>query len=240
MTSVLEGAVRRYLGCLEPGLATQADVVAVLAGGSQLMHVRRGETVCAAGKRRTGCYWLASGKVKLALLGGDGAERVMDVALPGASFGEVGLWADATDSLCAESLEDSDLLFIARSAIDDAFERSAAFARALMRRVCAQGVRLLHDVEACCLMSAGERVERYLVDKAQPSARFGNHAEVQLPASKSVVASSLNLSPETFSRELHRLASDQLVTIDRRTIHVHDIGALRHRRQGRSVARGAV
>lgn len=240
MTGALEGAVRRYLGCLEPALATQADVVAALAGGSQLMHVRRGETVCAAGMRRTGCYWLASGKVKLALLGGDGAERVMDVALPGASFGEVGLWSDATDSLCAESLEDSDLLFIARSAIDDAFERSAAFARALMRRVCAQGMRLLHDVEACCLMSAGERVERYLVEKAQLSARFGNHAEVQLPASKSVVASSLNLSPETFSRELHRLASDQLVTIDRRTIHVHDIGALRHRRQGRSAARRAV
>jgi len=233
MTGALEGAVRRYLSCLDPALVTEPNVAALLGSGSQLVHARRGETICAAGRRRTGCYWLVAGKVKLALLGGDGAERVMDVALPGASFGEVGLWVDATDSLCAEALADSDLLFIARSVIDEAFDRSAVFARALMRRVCAQGMRLLHDVEACSLMTAGERVERYLVEKAQPSARFGNHAEVQLPASKSVVASSLNLSPETFSRELHRLVSDRLVTIDRRTIHVHDIGALQRRRQGR-------
>jgi CRP-like cAMP-binding protein len=233
MTGALDGAVRRYLGCLEATLVTEPGLAQLLGAGSQLMHARRGETICAAGKRRAGCYWLVSGKVKLALLGGDGAERVMDVALPGASFGEVALWSDATDSLCAEALADSDLLFVARSVVNQAFEQYPAFARALMRRVCAQGMRLLDDVEACCLLSAGERVERYLIEKAQPTGRFGNHAEVQLPASKSVVASSLNLSPETFSRELHRLASDRLVTIDRRTIHVHDIDALRRRRLGR-------
>ena len=95
-----------------------------------------------------------------------------------------------------------------------------------MDRMCAQSARLLEDLEGCCLLSAGERVERYLIRNVRRCERFVNKGQVQLPACKSLVASSLNLSAETFSRELHRLAAERLVTIDRRTIHVHDIEAL--------------
>jgi CRP-like cAMP-binding protein len=100
-----------------------------------------------------------------------------------------------------------------------------------MGRICAQSARLLEDLEGCCLLSAGERVERYLFQNVRRCERFLNKGQVQLPACKALVASSLNLSAETFSRELHRLAAERLVTIDRRTIHLHDIGALEHRRR---------
>jgi CRP-like cAMP-binding protein len=241
MSGAVSGAVGRYLAWLRPGLEADATLVATVGAGSQVLHVGRGEAVCATGVHRKGCYWLLGGKVKIALLGRDGAERVMDVVLPGGGFGETTLWTERLDNLCAEALVDSELLFVGGGAINAALERSAAFARALMERMCAQSARLLEDLEGCCLLSAGERVERYLMQNARRCERFPNKGQVQLPACKAVVASSLHLSAETFSRELHRLAGDRLVTIDRRTIHLHDIAALeRRQRPRRSAARAAV
>ncbi len=235
MAGTVPEAVRRYLSGLDCQLVGEAGLVSLLAAGSQVLRTRRGETVCAAGAERRGCFMLVSGKVKLALLAQDGAERVLDVVVPEATFGEAMLWSERRDNLCAEALSDSELLFMGKVAIGNAFDRNPAFARALMRRVSAQSLRLLEDLEASCLLTAGERVERYLARNARRSQRIGAHGEVQLPASKSIVASSLNLSAETFSRELHRLASDALITIDRRTIHVHDIDALA--RSGAAVRR---
>jgi len=241
MSGAVSSAVGLYLSWLDADLCADATLVAAVGAGSQVLRVGRSETVCAAGAHRKGCYWLLAGKVKIALLGRDGGERVMDVVLPGTGFGETTLWSDGLDNLCAEALVDSELLFVGCAAVNAAVERSAAFARALMRRMCTQSARLLEDLEGCCLLSASERVERYLIQNARRSERFGNHGEVQLPACKSVVASSLNLSAETFSRELHRLAGERLLTIDRRTIYLHDIGALeRQRRAGRGLREAAV
>ncbi len=229
MAGTVAEAVRCYLSGLDGQLAGEPGLVSLLGAGSQIVRTRRGETICAAGAERRGCFMLIAGKVKLALLAQDGAERVLDVIVPQATFGEAMLWSDRRDHLCAEALSDSELLLVGRVAIGNAFDRHPAFARALMRRVCAQSQQILEDLEASCLLTAGERVERYLTRNARRSQRIGAHGEVQLPASKSVVASSLNLSAETFSRELHRLAADALITIDRRTIHVHDIDALAQR-----------
>jgi CRP-like cAMP-binding protein len=231
MSGAITGAVGRYLSWLHPGLDSDATLVAAVSAGSQVLRVGRGESICAAGSHRKGCYWLLGGKVKIALLARDGGERVMDVVLPGGGFVETTLWAERLDNLCAEALVDSELLFIGCSAISAGLERSAAFARALMARMCSQSARLLEDLEGCCQLTAGERVERYLVQHVRRCERFLNKGQVQLPACKALVASSLNLSAETFSRELHRLAAERLVTIDRRTIHLHDIDALERRRR---------
>jgi len=241
MSGAVAAAVQSYLSWLDEDLPRDATLVAAIGAGSQVVRVGRGDTLCAGGGHRRGCYWVLGGKLKIALLGRDGGERVMDVVLPGAGFGESTVWSETVDNLCVEALADSELLFVGCAAINGAIERSTGFARALIHRICAQSARLLEDLEGCCLLSAAERVGRYLVQSVRRCERFANQGQVQLPACKSVVASSLNLSAETFSRELHRLAGERLVTIDRRTIHLHDIAALEGRqRPRRSDARAAV
>jgi CRP-like cAMP-binding protein len=88
-------------------------------------------------------------------------------------------------------------------------------------------MRLVHDLEACCLMSARQRLIDFLIKEARP--RVGSHhdATLALPASKAVVASSLNLTPETFSRELHDLARRGLVQVERRTVEIPALDRLR-------------
>jgi len=65
MSGALAGAVGRYLSSLHPGLGADATLVAAVGTGSQVLRVSRGESVCAAGTHRRGCYWLLAGKVKI-------------------------------------------------------------------------------------------------------------------------------------------------------------------------------
>jgi CRP-like cAMP-binding protein len=66
-----------------------------------------------------------------------------------------------------------------------------------------------------------------LVKESEGGDRTGDRAQVVLPVSKAVVASSLNLTPETFSRELHELARQGLIQVDRRTVHIPSLNQLR-------------
>jgi Mn-dependent DtxR family transcriptional regulator len=52
---------------------------------------------------------------------------------------------------------------------------------------------------------------------------------VVLPATKQVLASRLNLTPETFSRVLRGLSADGLITVDGRRITLHDVPRLADR-----------
>jgi CRP-like cAMP-binding protein len=50
---------------------------------------------------------------------------------------------------------------------------------------------------------------------------------VPLPASKALIASRLNLTPETFSRVLHDLQQRDLIAVDGRTICLLDRAGMR-------------
>jgi CRP-like cAMP-binding protein len=52
-------------------------------------------------------------------------------------------------------------------------------------------------------------------------------AELALPTSKQVIASRLNLTPETLSRILHELAEAQLIRVHGRQITIIDLARLR-------------
>jgi CRP-like cAMP-binding protein len=51
--------------------------------------------------------------------------------------------------------------------------------------------------------------------------------EFRLEVSKTVLASRLNLTPEHFSRILHDLSAQQLITVNGRDITIHDMRRLR-------------
>jgi CRP/FNR family transcriptional regulator, dissimilatory nitrate respiration regulator len=86
--------------------------------------------------------------------------------------------------------------------------------------------RLVRDLEACCLMSARQRLTEFLVKEGRSRAETCDRVVVVLPAAKAVIASSLNISAETFSRELRELADRDLVEIDRRAILIPSLDRL--------------
>jgi CRP/FNR family transcriptional regulator, dissimilatory nitrate respiration regulator len=67
----------------------------------------------------------------------------------------------------------------------------------------------------------------YLLQHAPDDDDASNRVEIKLPTSKHVLASRLNLTPETFSRILHELSSSGLIEVQGRNITVPDLRRLR-------------
>lgn len=191
-----------------------------LAGGCQLRTAEKGRVVCRKGHGLDGLFHLVTGRVKLAVLSEEGTERVLDIVLPGSSFGEASAFLDQPLATYAEALADSELLFVSRSRLREAVDRWSEVAHCVLRTLAARVHRLTEDLEACCLHSASRRVAEFLLREAHASPPTQGAPEVVLPAAKSVIASSLHLTPETFSRELHGLARDGVIAIQSRRIRI--------------------
>jgi CRP-like cAMP-binding protein len=198
-----------------------------IAGGCHTRTARRGKVLCKKGEPLTGFFVLVGGRVKLSILSVDGAERVLDVVLPGRTFGEAAAFLDQPCPLHAEALVDSHLVFVDRARVREAIARWPEVAYLMLSIVSKRAQQLVADLEACCLHSAAQRVAGLLLRDAVSDPLELDSARVSLPAAKTVIASSLNLSAETFSRELHALAHQGFIEVTRREIRIPSLQRLR-------------
>jgi len=82
-------------------------------------------------------------------------------------------------------------------------------------------------VESYSLRSSAQRVIGYLLQHCPPENDCQGTLELTLPTSKQVIASRLNLTPETLSRILHDLTQAKLIEVHGRNIKVPDLRRLR-------------
>lgn len=191
-----------------------------IAAHASKSRVERGEVVIKRGQQLTGFYGVLAGSLKLYLLSCDGQERVVRLFEPNDSFGEAIMFNDIPSPVFVEALKRSELVFFPREIILPVFSKRVDFAFAMVQGLSRMLRELLSDLECCCLQNARQRVIRYLCNLKPSDPRITD--EVELPASKATVASTLNLSAETFSRELHALEHQSLIRISRRVIHLND------------------
>jgi CRP-like cAMP-binding protein len=198
-----------------------------IAGGCHTRTGSRGRVLCERGQILDGFHVLVSGRVKLSLLSADGAERVLDIVLPGRTFGEAAAFLDQPCPLHAEALTDVRLVFVELRRVRAAIDLWPQFAHLMLAIVAQRCQRLTMDLERCCLHSAAQRVTAMVLQEARSDPKHPDRAALELPAAKNLIASSLSLSAETFSRELHGLARRGLVQVCRRTIQVPSLQRLR-------------
>ena len=200
--------------------------IQMLAREAKFNRMDRGQAIFQSGSLKTGLFLVKSGQVKLSILSASGAERVIDVVSSGGTFGESILFSKQKTRLNAEMLSHGELIEIPRVAVEKAVKNCPSLAAAMLHYLSSNICRLLGELENCCLRSAGERVVDYLLMLAREQAdETGDH--LRLPASKGVVASLLDITPETFSRELNRLMSRGLIEVSRNHIRILDPEAMR-------------
>jgi CRP-like cAMP-binding protein len=198
----------------------------VLAAGARFLEVTRGDILWDSRTVSAGFYGVLDGRLKLALLSRCGREHVFDILLPGRSFGEYTIQSSAPCPLYVEALKKSEVLCLNRNQLLSAVERWPELNRSLVGALTDDLHRLLNNLATCCLQSATQRVVQYLLSQAERTNTANSYGTVTLPVCKAIVACSLDLSAETFSRELHRFEKDGLVAVNRRTIQIFDIGRL--------------
>jgi len=192
---------------------------------SRMLDFDRGEVVFCKGDPPDGFYYVFDGKVKLFFVSERGTEKIVEILSKGMTFGEAVAFIEKPYPVFAEALMPSRLLFVQREALMEAVQENREMALRLLAGLSRRMHGLVTAMEAVCVQTSRERVIGYLLAQLNAAER----GSFELPATKAVVASMLNLTPETFSRILHSLDKDRVVRINGRTIEVLDPDKLRER-----------
>ena len=97
-------------------------------------------------------------------------------------------------------------------------DQDPSFAHKLLAGMSIRLHGLIQDVETYSLRSSIQRVIGYLLQVADSD----SPCEIDLPTSKQVIASRLNLTPETLSRIFHDLSESGLISVHGKHITLHD------------------
>lgn len=201
-------------------------VVARLANGANELDASRGATVFRRGQSATGMHILVLGQVKLTLRSGNGDERIMEVVGGGQTFGEAAMFLGRPYLADAETVVDSRLLHVAKDTLLAEIRSDPGFSQKVIANLSERLYRHVANLEICMLSSGVRRVIRYLLSHESED-RFDGALHITLPTKKWIIASSLNLTQEHFSRILHALVRDDLIQVDGRQVRIPDAGRLR-------------
>ncbi len=203
------------------------DELTRIAKSCQIRNYAKGEMIFRVGAACEAFHIVFNGQVKLFVVSPGGQEKVIEIISPGQSFAEALVFLNKPYILNAQALVDTVLVNVSKRGVISEIEQDPHFALHMLAGVSRRLHGLVQDVEAYALHSGMQRLIGYLLrDVEVDSASGKNTLTVSLPASKATIASRLSLTPEYFSRVLHELEAQQLITIDRRDIRILDVQKL--------------
>jgi CRP/FNR family transcriptional regulator len=173
---------------------------------AQLKRFRKGETIFREGVPCPGVYVVGSGMVRVYKTGRGGKEHVLHLVEPGGTFAEVAAIGDFACPASAQAIAPSLCALLPLGRFRQLLDEDHALCRELLLGLTLWVRRLVGTVEDVVFRDAAGRLARYLLDA--PTDREGL---VRLPGLKRHVASHLNLTSETFSRTVRRLADQGLI-----------------------------
>lgn len=169
------------------------------------------------------CYILVYGLVKLAIPSSNGNDKIIELIRPGQSIGEAMIFLDEPYPFYAEAIENSLLLKVPKSSLFKLLDHSPAIARQMMAGLSYRMLGFIRNVERQTSHTALQRVIDYILQ----AAKYQNSDDIHLELKKNVVASLLNLTPETFSRMLHHLSEMELIQVSSSRIRILSADLLR-------------
>jgi CRP-like cAMP-binding protein len=196
-----------------------AKQLADLAGIVLQKTFKRAETIFSEGDQAAGFYVALSGRVKVFKLSGDGKEQILHIFGPGEPFGEVPVFAGTHFPAYAEALEESAVLFFPRKSFIDLIEKEPSLALNMLAVLSLRLRQFTHLIENLSLKEVPGRLAAYLLYLSENS----NHSdELELDIAKGQLASLLGTIPETLSRILARLISQELIQVNGPKIKILD------------------
>ncbi|MDR2874841.1 MAG: Crp/Fnr family transcriptional regulator [Methylobacillus sp.] len=205
--------------------ALAPEQLAYVAGEAMHQAVPRGSMVFNRGDTASNLYMLISGQIKLAVNSPQGSEKVISFVGAGESFGEAVIFLDqATFPVYAQATTDSQLLLVPKQVIFTLLERDMTVSRKMLAGLSIRNRQLVQDIESVALLTSTQRLIGYLLQIVAESA---GAVRVTLPASKTMIASLLNLTPETLSRTMLKLQQQGLIEVNGKEITIIDLPGLR-------------
>lgn len=219
-------AILQILSRLPLFQALSNEQLLTIRGQVAEKRLAKSEFLFQKGDPVTGFYIVVHGQVKLAIPSAQGLEKVVEIIGPRQSLGEAVMFLGRPYPVTAQALADTLLLRIDHSAVDRLLADDVSFARRMLAGLSMRLHALIQDVESYSLHSSTQRVIGYLLQHCFEGSGDVEQA-IALPTAKHVIASLLNLTPETLSRIFQDLARAGLIEVQGRTIVIPSVRRLR-------------
>lgn len=167
-------------------------------------------------------YVVATGQVKVVLIGEDGREVILSVMGPGEFFGEMSLLDDEPRSAHVIAMEDSALAVLRREDFESLLTQTPQIALTLLREMSRRLRRADEKVGSLVLLDVQGRVARLLLDMAGEEG--GERITRRL--THHTIAQMIGSSRETVSRTMRDLADKGMIAVQRRDIVIRDRAAM--------------
>ena len=167
-------------------------------------------------------YVVATGQVKVVLIGEDGREVILSVLGEGDFFGEMSLIDEEPRSAHVIAMEDSNLLVIRREDFQAILQQSPGIAMGLLRELSRRLRRVDEKVGSLVLLDVNGRVAQLLLDLADEA----RSDRITRRLTQHTIAQMIGSSRETVSRTMRELVDKGFIEISRREILIRDRAAL--------------
>ena len=212
--------VQIFSGLTEPELT-------FLAQRAVPRHFSPGETVFSEGEPCAGLYVVESGHVRIFKSSADGREQVLSIDGPGSSVAELPVFDGGNYPASVTAVDDATLMFVSKQDFQALCLAHPQVALKVLRVVGARLRRLVGIIEELSFTTVRHRLAALLLRLARSGGkRVADGVELTLPGSNQELASQIGTVRELVSRNLSRFQSEGLVTIDGRSVIIHDLKAL--------------
>jgi len=184
----------------------------------------KGGLIFSEGDEGDGFYVILQGRVKVFKVSADGKEHILHIFTPGQTFGEVPVFAGEHFPASAEAILETRALFFPRSAFVALLEKNPSLSLKLLADLSMKLRQFAVQIENLSLKEIPARLATYLLVLAEEQ---GRKDHVTLSISKGQLASLLGTIPETLSRILAKLSSQELIQVEGRKIVLVDAEGLK-------------
>ena len=191
--------------------------LAALQAIARVRECPRGELLFADGEPAAGFFVVLDGKVKVYKLSSEGKERILHIVHPGGTFAEAAIFGNGLYPACAETLLPSKLLFLPKAGFLDLLAGNSRIAINMIAGLSRFLRQFAQQIEELTFKDVPSRLARYLLDLSR-----GRQGTVELPISKSQLASNLGTVSETLSRTLRKLTDDELILVNGKRVEILD------------------
>ena len=187
-----------------------------------LRNLERDEYLFRQGTESTGFYVVQRGAINAHRVNPAGKEQVVHVFRAGESLAEAALASPTGYPADARAVEASTVLLIPKTPFLAFIGRRPDLALRMLGSMSSHLRVLVGMLDDLTLKDVESRLLNWLIKHSQDTR---DHI-ITLSGTKRVLAAELGTSSETLSRTLGKLRAEKLISVDARTITVHDIDGL--------------
>jgi len=194
-----------------------------LIGNETSRDYARGHLLFQQGDSADHFYIILEGWVKLYRLMPTGKEAILHIFAKGETFAEAAMFAERKYPATAEIVADARLLSVNSNHFKKQISESPEIALRMLAATAERIKQLVSEVEQIKGRNSLERVAYFLYGMC-PEGK--DNAVIDLPYEKFLVASRLNIKPESLSRVLNKLREHGVTSVKNQII-ISDVAELR-------------